>query len=119
MPHCVLEYSQNLEQEVPPIDLMDAVKSACIASDLFSPEDIKLRGFPCKNFIPAGLEDAFIHVTIRLLSGRTAEQKSDLSNKVLESLMAFSLKGISLSVELCDIDRDSYVKKIVLSPSQD
>lgn len=115
MPHCILEYSQNLEQEVPPVDLMDAVKAACVASDLFSPEDIKLRGFPYKHFIPAGQEDAFIHVTIRLLSGRTAEQKSELSNQVLAALGTFSLKGISLSVELCDIDRDSYVKKIVLS----
>ena len=30
MPHCILEYSQNLEQEVPPVDLLEAIKNACI-----------------------------------------------------------------------------------------
>ena len=115
MPHCILEYSQNLEQEVPPADLLEAIKRACIASTLFSVEDIKLRSFPYKSFITGGQEDAFIHVTLRILSGRTLEQKSQLSHLVLESLTQFSLKGVSFSVEVCDMDRDTYAKKVVFS----
>jgi 5-carboxymethyl-2-hydroxymuconate isomerase len=115
MPHCILEYSQNLEQEVPPIDLLEAIKGACVVSNLFSGEDIKLRSNAYKSFITAGQEDAFIHVTIRLLSGRTVEQKKQLSHLVLEALTQFSLKDVSFSVEMCDMDRDTYEKRVILS----
>lgn len=115
MPHCILEYSQNLEQEVPPAELLETVKEACVASDLFSVEDIKLRSRAYKSFITGGQEDAFIHVMIRLLSGRTEEQKKQLSDLVLNALIQFSLKDVSLSVELCDMDRATYAKKVVLS----
>ncbi|MFT2099424.1 5-carboxymethyl-2-hydroxymuconate Delta-isomerase [Marinomonas sp. 2405UD66-6] len=115
MPHCILEYSQNLEQEVPPAELLETVKEACVASNLFSVEDIKLRSSAYKSFITGGQEDAFIHVMIRLLSGRTKEEKKQLSTLVLNALTQFSLKDVSLSVELCDMNRDTYAKKVVLS----
>ncbi|MBJ7536706.1 5-carboxymethyl-2-hydroxymuconate Delta-isomerase [Marinomonas transparens] len=115
MPHCIVEYSQNLEQEVPPADLLEAVKNACLASALFTEEDVKLRSSPYKSFMTAGREDAFIHVTLRILSGRTTEQKRDLSQRVLEALTGFSLTEVSFTVEICDMERDSYSKKVVLS----
>lgn len=116
MPHCIVEYSQNLEQEVAPADWLEAVKNACIASQLFSVEDIKLRSLPFKNYISAGPEDAFVHVTIRLLSGRSSEQKKDLSERILASLLSLPVSNISLSVEMRDMDRDCYSKRVVLSP---
>lgn len=115
MPHCIVEYSQNLEQEVPPADFLEAVKEACITSALFSIEDIKLRSFSYKSFLTGGEEDAFVHVTLRVLSGRTSEQKKQLSDLVLEALTQFSLKNVSLSVEVCEMERDSYVKRVVLA----
>lgn len=115
MPHCILEYSQNLEQEVPPVDILEAVKEACITANIFTPEDIKLRSFPYKSFMTCGQEDAFVHVMIRLLSGRTLEEKKNLSQLVLDALTKFPLKNVSFSVEICDMDRDIYAKKVVLS----
>jgi 5-carboxymethyl-2-hydroxymuconate isomerase len=50
-----------------------------------------------------------------MLSGRTCEQKKRLSHLVLESLTQFSLKDVSFSVEVCDMDRDTYAKKVVHS----
>ena len=52
---------------------------------------------------------------IRLLSGRTSEEKKTLSQLVLDALTKFPLKDVSFSVELCDMDRETYVKKVVLS----
>ncbi|MGO3739987.1 MAG: 5-carboxymethyl-2-hydroxymuconate Delta-isomerase [Marinomonas foliarum] len=115
MPHCIVEYSQNLEQEVPPADLLEAVKEACITSTLFSVEDIKLRSFPYKSFLTAGREDAFVHVILRVLSGRTVEQRKQLSHLVLEALTQFSLKDVSFSVEVCEMESDTYAKRVVLS----
>ena len=67
-------------------------------SALFAEEDIKLRSAPYKNFMTAGLEDAFVHVVLRVLSGRTLEQKQALSQLVLEALTQFPLTKVYKSV---------------------
>lgn len=54
----------------------------------------------------------FIHVTMRILSGRNTEQKLILSKLVLESLATLTLKACSASVEVVDIDRASYSKVV-------
>lgn len=113
MPHCVIEYSQNLEQEVPPMDWMEAVQTACIKSALFQSNDIKIRAFPCKHFITGGVQDAFVHVTIRMLQGRSAEQKTTLSEDVLTALCSFAVKQVSLSVEIIEMDNQTYRKKVI------
>ena len=115
MPHCIVEYSQNLEQEVPPMDWLEAVQDACMKSELFQPSDIKLRAFPCKHFITGGLQDAFVHVTIRILSGRSQEQKNRLAQSVLDALCCFSVKQVSLTVEILEMDSASYARKIIPS----
>ncbi|BFM49156.1 5-carboxymethyl-2-hydroxymuconate Delta-isomerase [Marinomonas sp. THO17] len=115
MPHCIVEFSQNLSQEVPPMDMLEAVRDATMASELFTQEDIKLRALPYKDFLTAGTEDAFIHVTLRILAGRSQQQKQRLSQMVLDAIMAFALKDVSFTVEVCDMDRDTYCKKVVLS----
>ncbi|TYL47361.1 5-carboxymethyl-2-hydroxymuconate Delta-isomerase [Marinomonas sp. IMCC 4694] len=117
MPHCIIEYSQNLEQEVPPADLLEAVKEACMASSLFALADIKLRSNAYKSFVTGGQEDAFVHVTIRMLSGRSTEQRQQLSHLILETLTRFSLKNVSFSAEICEMERETYAKKVVLSSS--
>lgn len=117
MPHCIVEYSQNLEQEVPPADWLEVVKAACLASGIFEGPDVKLRGIPYKNFMTSGKEDAFVHVTIRMLSGRPIEQRRALSHLVLEALESFSLKDVSFTVEVCEMERDTYAKKVVFSNS--
>lgn len=108
MPHCIIEYSQNLEQEVPPLDWMESVQLACMNTNLFNANDIKLRAIPYKHFIVGGGQDAFVHVTIRLLSGRTQLQKRELSQSVLNALNSFSLEQVSLSVEITDMENESY-----------
>ncbi|MEC8082660.1 MAG: 5-carboxymethyl-2-hydroxymuconate Delta-isomerase [Pseudomonadota bacterium] len=113
MPHCIIEYSQNLEQEVPPLDWMEAVQQACIESALFKPADIKLRAFACKHFITGGVQDAFVHVSVRMLPGRNKQQKSELSQSVLDALSRFSVKQVSLSVEIIEMDGESYLKKVI------
>lgn len=113
MPHCIIEYSQNLEQEVPPLDWMEAVQQACLDSGLFQPADIKLRAFACKHFITNGVQDAFVHVSVRMLKGRSTQQKSELSQSVLDALCSFAVKQVSLSVEIIEMDNDSYLRKVI------
>ena len=119
MPHCIVEYSQNLDQEVPPAEWLEAVKKACIASSIFDVSDIKLRGIPYKNFITGGEEDAFVHVTIRMLSGRTMTQRSELSALILRALEGFTINNVSFTVDVVEMEISTYAKKVVcLNESQ-
>ena len=54
----------------------------------------------------------FIHVTLKILSGRSIEQKTMLSRSVLGMLEMFVLEKASISVEVVDIERESYAKVV-------
>lgn len=110
MPHCVIEYSKNLQKIVESSDLIAAVHQAAIGSDLFDTDDIRTRAAAFEDFQIRADKHGFIHVTLRILAGRTNAQKSQLSQKVLAALEAFNFNSIILSVEIRDIDTSTYVK---------
>lgn len=111
MPHCIIEHSHNL----PASDLIDKVHQAAVASELFSIEgsDIKVRSIPYSHYKTGSVDISFVHATLRILPGRTAEQKSRLSHLVLEQLQLDIHSDCSISVEVVDIDGDSYAKVVV------
>ncbi|KGJ96015.1 5-carboxymethyl-2-hydroxymuconate Delta-isomerase [Colwellia psychrerythraea] len=115
MPHCIIEHSSSIESNT----LIPLVFNASMESSLFEKNgsDIKVRVLPVEHYQTGAVQSAsspadFIHVTMRILSGRKTEQKLMLSKLVLESLTTLALKGCSTSVEVVDIDRASYSKII-------
>ena len=115
MPHCIIEHSAKIDSNA----LIPLVFNASLESSLFEQDgsDIKVRVLPFTHYQTGSLQSAssqadFIHVSLRILSGRNTEQKLMLSRLVLESLATLNLKGCSTSVEVVDIDRASYSKII-------
>ena len=108
MPHCIIEY--NADMELQPEDLVGRTYQGALQSGLFSPEDIKVRAISYAHYSVGGLQAPFIHVTTRLLPGRTSEQKAALSNSILTQLLALELKNTTISVESIDIDAACYAK---------
>lgn len=52
-----------------------------------------------------------MHISLRILCGRTNKQKEDLAQKVQAYLSnKFYGHDISLTTEICDIDQKSYQK---------
>lgn len=111
MPHCVIEHSDRIDGNM----LIEAVHKGALASELFEPtgSDIKVRATAFSNYKTGVVDLKFVHVTLKILSGRTSEQKEMLSNTVLDKLSDLSLTNCSISVEVQDIDRASYAKVIV------
>ena len=93
---------------------MPAVFSAAASSGLFEPDgrDIKVRAVAYDHYLTGPSKGDFVHVTVRLLAGRTTEQKMRLSQTVLAQLQALALPHCSLTVEIVDIDRASYAKAV-------
>ena len=110
MPHCVIEHSDNIDGNT----LIAKVYKGALASGLFQAEgsDIKVRALPYANYQTGNVDISFVHVTLKILSGRNTEQKSMLSRLVLGQLKELTLSQCSISVEVSDIDRDSYAKVI-------
>lgn len=111
MPHCVIEHSANIDGNT----LVPLVHSGALESNLFEAagSDIKVRALSYSNYQTGSVNINFVHVTLKILSGRTIEQKSMLSQLVLEQLTTLSMINCSISVEVADIDRASYAKVIM------
>lgn len=115
MPNLTLEYTRNL----PAFDI-NAVLVDCnralAESEQFLEIDIKSRAFGVDDFVigTASGNRAFVYARLALLSGRSAEIKRDLGQRILSILQQHfpPIPGltIQLAVELIDMERDSFSK---------
>jgi len=130
LPHCIIEHSSTISAE----KLNNKVFLGALNSELFEADgrDIKVRSIAYENYqtgtekedfihvtvrILSGRSDTdkedFIHVTVRILSGRSDTDKAMLSETVMTQLLSLSLSRASFTVEVVDMDRHSYAKVVV------
>jgi len=110
MPHCIIEYSKDLEEIIKPSQLLTAVYNGALSSKLFKSDDIKSRTLSFEHFQSGTIKSSFVHVTTKILSGRTLEQRVTLSNSIIAELKKLDLTSSSLTVEIVDIEKSSYAK---------
>lgn len=113
MPHCIIEYSKDLESQLAPTALVNAVHQGALASELFEASHIKTRAVAYDYFQVGAEKSGFIHVTVRLHQGRTTAQKQMLSSTIIERLVDIGLSAVSITVEVIAMDTESYSKQIV------
>ncbi|MGR5357705.1 5-carboxymethyl-2-hydroxymuconate Delta-isomerase [Vibrio chagasii] len=111
MPHCIIEHSSTINAE----QLNSKVFLGALNSELFEADgrDIKVRSIAYENYQTGTEREDFIHVTVRILSGRSDTDKVMLSETVMTQLLALSLSRASITVEVLDMDRNSYGKVVV------
>lgn len=119
MPHCIIEYSEGLTQHIEPAALNKLVLEGALKSGLFEESHIKTRSM-CYQHYDKGLEEGaddkeFIHVSLRILSGRTLEQRCHLSEVVLNQFDSMELPKGTITVEVIEMERKSYAKKVIRS----
>jgi len=115
VPHFVVEVSESVLAEQGAQCIIDCVKIAAIESKLFEPQDIKCRLQSFQYFDCGHPKLRFIHVFAKILSGRTLTQKQALSAAVITKLQELSVRQVSLTAEVADIERESYAKHVTLS----
>ena len=113
MPHCIIEYSSGVADQIGINDLVAAVHQGVLSSGLFDEYDIKTRAVAYTFHRTGATRDSFVHVTVRLLSGRDDTQKADLSEKLLARIEPMLPGVASVGVEVCDMHRDSYRKRVL------
>ena len=117
MPHCIIEYSKDLEEVIGSEQLMTAVYHGAFSSQLFASNDIKVRSLSFENYQCGTVKSSFVHVVTKILSGRTLEQRIELSQEIITELKAELKKldcaATTLTVEIVEIEKSSYAKVLI------
>lgn len=117
MPHLIVEYSNNLTGFPEAQTLTELNQAVTSSPEVLNEADLKTRIVAVSSYAigTAPGPRAFVHAQLRLLSGRSAEAKRDLSDRIAAVLRRLTPKPegvlVQLSVELVDMDRGSYTKE--------
>ena len=111
MPHCIIEHSPDFDSD----QLVSEIFTAALNSGLFDPEgkDIKVRAQSFGSYLTGPQKTGFIHVVLKILSGRTLEQRSHLASTVVAQLRALGFSDISITAEVVEMERGSYCKVVL------
>ncbi len=108
MPHCIIEYSEDLDNIIN--EIISAVHDGACSSNLFEEGDIKTRAIPYKSYQVGTSNSSFVHVSSRILLGRDSSQKLLLNTAIINNIKTLNLKGCSITAEAVDIQKESYAK---------
>lgn len=112
MPHIVCHYSAT--SDMPPmLEVMQALHHAAAATGVVKAEDLKIRTLPFTDYLVAGEQRSFFHVSLYLLAGRTPAQKEHLSTSLRTALAGLLTHIHSISIDIRDMDPQAYKKRLL------
>ena len=115
MPHCVVEYSDNIADDFDIKNLLSQINQYLAGTELFNLNDIKSRAV-CHDLYVIGDGDesrSFVTINLSILSGRDEVVKKQLSDGLLRLLeknfpLTLSKQKASLTVQRSEMDKGSY-----------
>jgi 5-carboxymethyl-2-hydroxymuconate isomerase len=111
MPHFVIDCSQNILNLKSPEEIMQAVYDTAESTGLFDVGDIKVRINPFQYYNIGNTTDDFIHIFANIMEGRTTDQKSNLSHKIVGQLKILFPEVPILSINIRDFEKATYCNK--------
>lgn len=110
MPHLTVEYG-GVEM---PQETLSELHRTLLNSGLFEEYDLKIRlcRYAEADYLVGGTKQAFAHLTLRLLEGRSQAVQAELSRALAETVQKLTVNApsIQISVDLCDMVRANYTK---------
>ena len=114
MPHIIIEYSANLEEQVSPRRLVDALHQAALDTGVLPIGGLRTRAERRDVYAVADRdpENAFVAVLVRMGQGRDAATRRRVAETLMtalerETAEAFRTRGLGLTVEVQEIDAAS------------
>ncbi|MCG8327997.1 MAG: 5-carboxymethyl-2-hydroxymuconate Delta-isomerase [Chitinophagales bacterium] len=111
MPHFVLDCSSSIIQQKSPEEIMQKVYDTAASTGLFAPGDIKVRINPFELYNIGNTKDDFIHIFANIMEGRTVDQKSNLSRKIITELKLMFPNVPIISINIRDFEKATYCNK--------
>ena len=119
MPHCILEYSDNIIDKTDNPAILKNIHDTLVATKLFSLNDIKSRAVAHHDYLIGDGDPlrAFVTLKISLLSGRDKKIRQDISKKCLDVLkksypLSMEKLKLSVTVQIVEMDKESYSREI-------
>ncbi len=112
MPHIIVEYAEQLADDVKIDSILQSIHHSISDSALFKSNQIKSRAYPFKDFTNSGGREPYIHIQARIKSGRDADNKKRLGQVILAGLSSLNISASVITVEIIDMDRESYGKYV-------
>lgn len=119
MPHLIIEHSSNIN-EISVRKLEQEIQNIMhVQEGNFDADQCKCRSYSFEKYFvgrPNQSTSSFIHITLKVLSGRTVEMRKNLSQKISEFTASFftdlklTTKRCDISVDIVEMDRDTYQK---------
>ena len=116
MPHFIIDCSENIIEQKSPDEIMQAVYETVKATGLFAENDIKVRLRPFQYFKLGQGKSDFIHIFGNVMKGRSEEQKTNLSRKIIERLNEMFPDISILSINICEFEKTTYCNKALIDP---
>jgi len=117
MPHFVLEYSDNILEEVDHKDFFKKLHTLLVENGPFNISDIKSRAICHQQFCVADGQEsnAFVHLTLSIFKGRDLGLRQAVGEKILAFLKeefpgSFQKLNCSYTVEIREMDKETYFK---------
>jgi len=111
MPHFILEYSSNLDDELNVSALFEKLHETAIATGVFPIGGIRSRAIRCDQYRIAEGDpaNAFIHLTAKIGAGRDLEIRKATAEKVFKTLTnflgpIFNHRYLSIGFELTELE---------------
>jgi 5-carboxymethyl-2-hydroxymuconate isomerase len=123
MPHCILEYTDNIADAPVWSDIFKELHAVLVATGEWHSADIKSRAIALTNYyIGNGKpQQAFVTLSIQILAGRSDDLKKSISESCLKALVShfpltLSQLQTSITVQIVDIHQASYCRRINYEP---
>lgn len=120
MPQIVLEYSDNIGQEIESVVLLREIASIVSAAGGVRVGDFKSRAMRRKDYLvgEGRSMDAFVHLEIGLFAGRSPEIKRRIGEDCLEYLEEYFVPSrdelsLQITVEIREMEKESYFKTVI------
>ena len=119
MPHITLEYTDNIDQPIEFHDLFSELHQvlASVAGINITNCKSRARSLDTYHIGEGEAGNAFAHLEVRLLEGRSAELKREIGERGLEVLKkhfarSLSDRDLQITLEVQDIQRQAYFKAV-------
>lgn len=107
MPHIIIEASTDCYDQ--PQALIEAAFESVKNTDLFNPNNIKVRLWPIEHYQLGLNSSGFMHIHCHIHPGKTDQQKTLLTQTLIERLRPFSQVSV-ITAEVTETDQNTYSK---------
>ena len=118
MPHIVVEYSANLENQIDVLKLVEEVHQAALKTGVFEVAAVRTRASRREYYAIADghRDNAFVAIWVRVAPGRPPETRKRLGQEIFDAACKFlehvyEKTPIGISLEVQEIDNTAAFRK--------